>query len=386
MANRGMGICGIGAVTGYGWGRAALWDGLVSGKPAATIVSGLGPELGGAGWVARVPDGGDPSDGPSRYARSLRASVREAITDAGERGWRPGRRVGLLHARVLGDVDVWRDFYTVRGGRLTRREYLGLMPSTPISTLMQEYGFHGPAMDVSAMCASGNAGLITAQSWLAAGVVDDVVLVATDLSTTPENVLHFNRLGVVVTDTEPLDACRPFQEGSRGFIMAEASVAFVLSRRCERPYATALGGAMSHDAHHVTSIEPSLANILSCFTDALADAGIEGSDVRYLNAHGPGTAQCDRAEAAMLEKLFPSDARVFSVKPLAGHCQGAASAVEVAVSALGYDEGIIPAPRTVAPGHPQLIDGPERVTGGITVKSSLGMGGHNSVVVLAPPA
>jgi 3-oxoacyl-[acyl-carrier-protein] synthase II len=385
MAAGGLGICGIGVVSGYGWGREALWDGLVSGKPAAAVVTGLGPELGDSGWVGRIPDGGDPSDGPSRFARSLRASVREAIDDARERGWRPGRRVGVLHAKVLGDVDVWRDFYTVHGGRLTRREYLALMPSTVMSTLMQEYGFHGPTMDVSAMCASGNVGLITALAWLDAGVVDDVVLVATDLSTTPENVLHFNRLGVVITDAEPLDACRPFQEGSRGFIMAEASAAFVLSRNSGSPYALALGGAMSHDGYHVTSIEPSLEHVLSCFADALGNAGIDGSEVRYLNAHGPGTAQCDRAEAAMLEQLFPSDARVFSVKPLVGHCQGAASAVEIAVSALAYERNLIPAPRTVAPGHPQLIDGHEPVTGGITVKSSLGMGGYNSVVVLAPP-
>jgi 3-oxoacyl-[acyl-carrier-protein] synthase II len=53
---------------------------------------------------------------------------------------------------------------------------------------------------------------------------------------------------------------------------------------------------------------------------------------------------------------------------------------------MGYDRGFIPAPRTVAAGHPQLLDGPVPVTGGVTVKSSLGMGGHNSVVVLAPPA
>ena len=87
----------------------------------------------------------------------------------------------------------------------------------------------------------------------------------------------------------------------------------------------------------------------------------------------------------MLEKLFPAHTRVYSVKPLAGHCQGAASAVEIAVCALSYDRGFIPAPPVVAPGHPQLLNGHSPVTGGITVKSSLGMGGHNSVVVLAPP-
>lgn len=386
MSSPGMGICGIGAVSGYGWGRETLWEGLVSGKSAATMVSGLGPELGGTGWIARVPDGGDPADGVSRFARAMRAAVREAVDDAGQRGWRPGRRVGLLHAVVLGDVDLWRDFYTVRGGRLPVHEYLALMPSTPMSTLMREYGFHGPAMNVSAMCASGNAGLITAKSWLDTGIVDDVVFVATDLSLTPENVLHFAKLGVVITDAEPLDACRPFQEGSRGFVGGEASVAFVLSRRAREPYVMALGGAMSHDGHHVTSIDPNLDHVMACFADALANAGAPASAVRYLNAHGPGTAQCDLAEATALEHFFRRDTGVFSVKPLVGHCQGAASAVEVAASALGYDRGLIPAPRTVAPGHPQLIDGHEKVTGGITVKSSLGMGGHNSVVVLAPPA
>jgi 3-oxoacyl-[acyl-carrier-protein] synthase II len=266
------------------------------------------------------------------------------------------------------------------------REYLALMPSTPMSTLMQEHGFHGPAMNVSAMCASGNAGLITAKSWLDAGIVDDVVFVATDLSTTPENVVHFVDLGVAITDAPPLDACRPFQEGSRGFVMGEASVAFVLSARASRPYARTLGGAMSHDAHHVTSINPNLAHVTGCFQDALTNARVPASAVGYLNAHGPGTRQCDRAEATVLEQLFPADTGIYSVKPLVGHCQGAASAVEVAVAALSYDRGVIPAPPTVAPGHPQLLDGPSPVRDAITVKSSLGMGGHNSVVVLAPPA
>ncbi|HKN55175.1 MAG TPA: beta-ketoacyl synthase N-terminal-like domain-containing protein [Amycolatopsis sp.] len=386
MAEKSTRICGIGAVSGYGWGRESLWDGLVSGSPAAAVVPGLGAELGNKGWVARVPDGGDPQDGPSRFARAMRAAAREAIEDAGSRGWHPGPRVGLLHAVVLGEVDLWRDFYAGRSGDLRTRDYLALMPSTPMSTFMQEYGFHGPAMNVSAMCGSGNAGLITAKAWLDAGIVDDVVMVATDVSTTPENVLHFVRLGVAVTDAEPLDACRPFQQGSRGFIMGEASVGFVVSSHAGQPHVLLLGGAMSHDGHHVTSIDPDLTQLTGCFRDALTNARIPASAVRFVNAHGPGTQQCDRAEAAVLEKLFPAHTRVYSVKPLAGHCQGAASAVEIAVCALSYDRGFIPAPPVVAPGHPQLLNGHSPVTGGITVKSSLGMGGHNSVVVLAPPA
>jgi 3-oxoacyl-[acyl-carrier-protein] synthase II len=386
LATQQLGITGIGVVSGYGWGREPLWDGLVSGKPAAKAFPGLGADGADLAWVARVPVGGDPKDGHTRFARAMRAAAREAIEDAGSRGWRPGRRVGLLHAVVLGEVDLWRDFYLTHAGELPVREYLGLMPSTPMSTLMQEYGFHGPAMAVSAMCASGNAGLLTAKAWLDAGIVDDVVFVATDLSLTPENIAHFVRLGVAVVDAEPLAACRPFQEGSRGFIMGEAAVAFVLSARAGSPYLRMLGGAMSHDAHHVTSIDPELVQINQCVLDALDNAGVPAAAVRYFNAHGPGTAQCDRAEGMVLDRLLPPEARVYSVKPLTGHCQGAASAIEVAAAAMGYDRGLIPAPPTVAPGHPQLLDGPTAITDGITLKSSIGMGGHNSAVVLAPPA
>lgn len=386
MGSQGFGICGIGAVTGYGWGREVLWEGLTASEIAASRVGGHGPDRDQTAWVATVPDGGSPDDGASRFARSMRASAREAITDAHERGWRPGRRVGLLHAVVLGDVDLWRDFYVTHDGRRPVRDYLSLMPSTPMSMLMKEFGFHGPAMNVSSMCASGNAGLLTAKAWIDGGIVDDVVFVATDLSATRENVQHFAELGVAITDTEPLRACRPFQDASQGFIMGEASVGMVLSRQSSTPYARVLGGAMSHDAHHVTSIDPNLTEVTRCFHEALDNAGITAQDVRYLNAHGPGTEQCDQAEATVFDELFGPPAELYSVKPLVGHCQGAASAVEVAVSALGYDRGVIPAPPAVAPGHPRLLRGITPATGGITVKSSIGMGGHNSAVVLSPGA
>ena len=254
-------FAGIGAVTAYGWGREPLINGLLSGVSAVLPHDGYDAGPGGKAFVAKVADGGQESDGPSRFARAMRAAAREAVTDALERGWTPGPTVGLVHSVVLGEVDLWRDFYLVNEGQLPVRNYLSLMPSTPMSTLMQEFGFHGPAMNVSAMCASGNAGLLTAAAWLAGGLASDVLVLSTDISCTPENVMHFRKLGVAITDVAPEDACRPFQEGSRGFLMGEASVGFVLTRKSARPYGRLLGGSMSHDAHHVTSIEPSNAQV-----------------------------------------------------------------------------------------------------------------------------
>ncbi|WP_238994693.1 beta-ketoacyl synthase N-terminal-like domain-containing protein [Mycolicibacterium chubuense] len=380
-----MAITGIGAVTGYGWGSRSLWEGLVSGKPAASLYPGFGPN-GEDAWLARVSPDGDPRDGLSRFAQSMRAAAREALTDALERGWTPGRRVGLLHAVVISEVEGWRQFYLEDRANRRIRDYLTLMPSTPVSMLMQEYGFHGPAMNVSAMCASGNAALITAKMWLDTDFVDDVVFVSTDLSLTPENVEHFVRLGVGVVDAEPLDACRPFQQGSRGFPAGEAAIAFVLSRRGEAPYVRVLGGSMSHDAFHPTSVDPSRTQVDRCVVEALAASGVGPADIAYLNAHGPGTAQCDTVEAAVLDELLGGNPHLYSVKPMTGHCQGAAAAVEVAAAALGYEHRLVPAPPTVAPGHGRLLDGVTPMASGLTLKTSLGMGGHNAAVVLAPAA
>ena len=181
-------------------------------------------------------------------------------------------------------------------------------------------------MGVTAMCASGNAGLLTAKQWIDSGMATDVIVVATDISATPENVKPFVDLGVCVADRAPLDGCRPFQEGSGGFIVGEASVAMVMSSSPNGGYARVLGGAMTQDAHHVISIEPSYAQLRRCWTTGLASAGVHPLDIAYLNAHGPGTRQCDTAEAALFDELLPAAAGIYSFKPLTGHCQGAAAA------------------------------------------------------------
>jgi 3-oxoacyl-[acyl-carrier-protein] synthase II len=380
-------VCGVGAVTAYGWGRKHLWDGLESGQSAVVRSTGwaetLGHDVAYMGRIADIPHEDPPQKDPrSRFARAMETAVDEAIEDAYERGWKPGPTVGLIHAIVLGEVDTWREFYMERDRQLTKREYLQLMPSTILSTQMQRHGFHGPAMSVTAMCASGNAAMLTAKMWLDAGVVSDVIVVATDVSGTTDNIRHFVDLGVLFVDRPPFEACRPFQVDSKGFLLGEASVAFVVSHQIEPAYLKVLGGAMTHDGFHVVSIDPEYAEIRRCFDLALVDAGVDRADVKYLNAHGPGTAQCDAAESGILDTMFGEAEGIFSVKPLTGHCQAASSAVEIAAACMAFESGVIPAPRPVAPGHPRLLGGPTPRKPGIMLKSSIGMGGHNAVIVL----
>jgi 3-oxoacyl-[acyl-carrier-protein] synthase II len=381
-ARRGVSICGLGSVTGYGWGRKFLWDGLRSSESAVLPRPGYEEWLGhDVAYCAIVPPV-ERSDGLTRFGAAFSEAADEAIDDALERGWRPGPVVGLVHAVVLGEVELWRDFYLEHDRRLKSHEYLHLMPSTVLSLCMTRHDFHGPVMNVTAMCASGNAGVLTAKMWIDAGIASDVIVVSTDLSATPENIRHFRNLGVLFADAPSVEVCRPFQEGSKGFAGGEASVAMVMSGRHNGAYARVLGGAMSHDGFHPTSLNPNHREIRRCFQQALSNAKVFPSEIAYLNAHGPGTVQCDAAESEMLDTLL-TDAEVYSIKPLVGHCQGAASLVELAAVCLAYETGIVPAPPQVAPGHPRLVDGPTLRRDGLTMKSSIGMGGHNSAVVLA---
>lgn len=380
-----MSIGGIGVVSGYGWGREQLWQGLLTGKPAARLYPGYGPQRDQHAWVALVPDGGDPAHGTGLFGRAVVAAATEAVTDAADRGWRPtGRTVGLVHAFTLGDVADWRDFYLLDHGHRRSRDYLRMLPSTPISVVMQEFGFHGPAMNVSAACSSGNVALLTAQLWRAAGLVDDVLCVTTDLSATPEMLEHFVRMGAAVADTDPFTACRPFQEGSLGFTMAEASVALLLTDAVPAPYARVLGGAMTNDAYHVVSVDPGHTHVIDCVRRALAAAGVEPGAVGYVNAHGTGTRQCDAAERDVLRTVFADRPTITAIKPLVGHSQGASAAVEVATIALSYERGLAVSAPIVARAHPRLLDGPAPITDGLTLNLSMGMGGNNAAVLLGP--
>ncbi len=372
-------LAGLGAVTGYGWGLGELWKGLMSGKSSARRV-----EFDDfAGLAATVPDGGDEEDSITLFGRALYASGREAVADARQRGWAPGARVGLILCSSLGEVQGWRDLYFKHGGRMRRRHYLQLLPSTAPSMLMAEFGFTGPSMNVGAACASGALGVILARQWILSGFATDVVVSGTDLSVTAENAWNFDALNVLARDGTPEQACRPFQEGSQGFIAGEASVALVVTGQPDvSAYARVLGGGLTHDAFHPIAIKPDGLQVAAAWMQAMDDAHLGPDDIVYVNAHGSGTVLNDTVEAGVADALFPERTKLYSTKMLTGHGLGAGGALETAVAALTYETGEIPAPPLVAPAHRRVLDGVTPRSPGPTLKSSIGMGGYNAALVI----
>ena len=110
--------------------------------------------------------------------------------------------------------------------------------------------------------------------------------------------------------------------------------------------------------------------------DALAASGVDASRLAYINAHGPGTAQCDAAEARILDELFPEAARHLLRQAPHRALPGGGAPVEILATIYAYQTGFIPAPPQVAPGIPadQRAHAPAP---GPMVKSSIGLGGYN---------
>jgi len=223
-----------------------------------------------------------------------------------------------------------------------------------------------------------------ARLWLVSGMATDVIIAACDFSAVPEDVAQFQRMGALAASGDPLQVCRPFQPGSKGFVVGEAAASLVLSAHVDDPYALALGGSMVQDPFHPISINPDVTELVNSYESALVSAGVGREEIAYLYTHGTGTAQNDAAEIAVSEKVLEPTVTFLATKPLTGHCQGASAGVEIVLTALGFARGIMPSVIPVDTAYPALAPGPEARRPGLVMKTAMGMGGFNSAVVLAP--
>ena len=353
-----MNVVGVGAVTGYGWGTKHLWDGFLLGESAVKLTTGLeGFVDGGQAYLSLIADEGDRRDGPSRFMRAARAAAREAISDAMERGWKPGPVVGLVHSIEAGDIETWSEFYRSGESRVRPKTWVNMLPSTVISQLMKENDFHGPTMSVSAMCASANAAMITAKSWLDSGVASDVILLATDLCGVPQVLRGFSDLGAAILSMPAFEACRPFQEGSRGFVGGEAAVSMVLTKDSGGSYASVLGGAMTMDASNLVGVAPDLHELFRCYRLAMHNSGARSKMWPTSTPTGPGPA------GAMPPRRGPStsSSRTRPGSSRSSRWSGTASRPRPQWRSWPPSTPSRPAtcpPRAqVAPGHPKLVDG-----------------------------
>ena len=313
-----------------------------------------------------------------------------------------GLRAGVFAGTVLGGCDSecqWlREHYAT--GKQTARPFpmIAGMHNAPAAWISIRHRITGPVLTHTAACASSGVAIGDAMRWIRQGDLDLAIAGGCEAALIPPFMGAWDGLRAL-TRPDPIDvrrSCRPFSRDRGGLVLSEGAVFFVLESaeharaRGAVPYATLSGYGVASDAYHVGA--PHSDGQTAAMAAALRDAGLQASDLSYINAHATATATGDPVEVAAIHAVLGAAADtvpVSSTKAQHGHMLGAASAMELAVCLLAMQHDFLPATAfldDVDPACP-LRHVPAVVERGVQIRHTLslsaGFGGTNAALVLS---
>jgi 3-oxoacyl-[acyl-carrier-protein] synthase II len=389
-------VSGLGVVSPYGIGVKSFWTGLAAGACAIKPITVIDTEGFRSRIAAEVPADAVATLGSSRRRsradRIALAAAREALADSGLHG-RDRAEAALLVGAVGGGMLEGERWYweEIRGGAPASRmrALRSILPYSHAETLGWRLGLTGPKETVVMACASGAASIALGADLVRAGVTPTALVGGVD-ALTHICFMGFNALKLL--DPTP---CRPFDRDRRGMSIGEAAAFLVVedAEHCRarggRVHARLAGCGMTTDAHHVTAPHPEGEGMIHAMRLALDDAGLPPSEVGYVNAHGTGTPQNDRAEALALRHVFgDGTVPVSSTKSLVGHTMAAAGSVEAVATILALQHGLLPPTANLEHVDPEVpfdcLPGTARPAEiGAALSNSFGFGGQNVTLIFS---
>ena len=283
-----------------------------------------------------------------RFTQFTLAAAREAIeqsglTFAGELAARSGVVLGTAGGGVSTWDDNYRAVYEEGKNRVHPFVVPKLMNNAAASHVSMEWNLKGPSFTVSTACASSNHAMSQAFMMIRSGMAPVMVTGGSESMLCFGGVKAWEGLRVMSRD-----ACRPFSANRNGMVQGEGAGIFVFE---EYEHARARGAeilcevagfAMSSDASDI--VMTSKNGAARAMAGALQDAGIDRSEVGYINAHGTGTAANDKTECAAVADVFGPHAdqlMISSTKSMHGHLIGGTGAVELLACIMALRDGII---------------------------------------------
>ncbi|WP_158882534.1 beta-ketoacyl-[acyl-carrier-protein] synthase family protein [Rhodanobacter sp. L36] len=255
-------------------------------------------------------------------------------------------------------------------------------PHSLSAFVAEALGIEGPCLTVSTACSSSAKVFANAERLMRLGLVDAAVVGGVD--TLCDSVLFgFNALELV--SPEP---CRPFDASRNGISIGEAAGFALLERADVAPHAPRLlGYGEASDAHHMSTPHPEGLGAELALRDALLRAGLDASQVDYINLHGTASQKNDEVEAALVSRSFPASTRASSTKGFTGHTLGAAGIVEAVIALLAIEHDLIPG--NLGGDTPDAVCGAqfawrnEKQRVNVALSNSFGFGGNNACLAFA---
>lgn len=407
-------ITGMGIVSPVGTGVEYAWKNILAGKSGVRKidsfeVSDLASQIAGLPEVGTEPGQYNPDAVVEpREQRKLDkceiygiVAADEAIKDAGLDNYAGDKtRIGVSFGSGIGGFNTIYDNCIELHTGGPRRVSPFFIPKGIINmaagNISIRYGFQGPNISVVTACATGAHSIGEAARMIQYGDADIMVCGGTEGAVSRIALAGFSAMKALSTRNDnPTAASRPWDKNRDGFIMAEGAGVLVLEEyehavaRGAKIYAEVAGYGMSADAYHITAPAPNGEGGKRAMISALNDAGLNPSDVDYVNAHGTSTGLGDVGELAAVQDLFAgTDVCMSSTKSMTGHLLGAAGAVEAIFCVLAIRDGIVP---------PTInLDDPEDAVGvfdlvphvakkrkvDVAISNSFGFGGTNASLVL----
>jgi 3-oxoacyl-[acyl-carrier-protein] synthase II len=417
-------VTGIGLITPFGQGTEHSWREILAGKSGAGPITAFDATDFACRVACEVPrvdgrGGGGPdiagSFDPDKTmsAKDRRrvddfilyaiAAADEAVRDA---GWMPQdeesrERTGVIIGSGIGGLGPIADTAIEMQEKGPRRVSPFFIPSALINLASGQvsirYGFKGPNHAVVTACSTGAHAVGDAARIIKYGDADVMIAGGAESSVVPVGIAGFLSCRALSTgfNDEPQKASRPYDKDRDGFVMGEGAGILVLEEyehakaRGAKIYAEVAGYGMAGDAYHITAPAEDGSGAFRSMRAAIKDAGIEPSDLDYINAHGTSTPLGDEIELGAVERLLGNAAAkvtMSSTKSATGHLLGAAGAIEAAFTCLAIRDQV--APPTINLDNPSVetpIDlvphkaKPLRIEWAMS--NSFGFGGTNASVV-----
>ena len=405
-------ITGMGIISPLGLDVATTWDGIINGRSGVDFITAFDSEGFDTQFAAEVK-GFDPESyldrknvrRMDRFAQFAAVAAQEACRQAGlEPGSVDPYRVGVIIGSGIGGISTLSQQHEILIDRGPKRVspflipmMLGDMASAQVSMVTGSMGANYCAVS---SCSSGADALGQGWAMIRRGQEDIVLAGGSEAPLVPVAVAGFNALRALSRFNEdPAKASRPFDVQRDGFVMGEGAAVLVLeseesaNRRGVTPLAEIKGYAATSDAYHLTEPMASGESAARAMSNALEEAGVDPSEVDYINAHGTSTPLNDRHETMAIKVALGEEAYrvpLSSTKSMTGHLLGSGGALEACFCVLAMENSIIPPTINLNDSDPDcdLDYTPNQARSkeiNVTISNSFGFGGHNSVLVFGKP-
>lgn len=259
------------------------------------------------------------------------------------------------------------------------------------------FNAQGPCLPVVSACSTSTHAIGEAFRAIKHGYADAIITGGAEATVNPLAIGGFANIKALSTTENPEEACRPFDARRNGFVMAEGAGIMVLEeyehaiKRGAKIIAEVVGYGNSCDAYHYTAPRPDGTTTAAAVKQSLQEAGYTDDKMLYINAHGTSTPLNDKCETVAFKLALGEQtarkAMISSSKSMTGHMLGATGAVELIVSALALQNGILPPTIGYAEPDPEcdldyIPNQARDIQADFALSSSLGFGGHNACVTL----